>query len=402
MGSIPPAESIEYPQREIANLITSTGVTPSNTDLNQLSRGVQSGQLNYKDDTGTANAYAANLSPAPLAYVAGLCVVLKIANANTGPSVININSLGNKNIVHRDGSALIAGELLPGALVAFIYDGTAFQLAWSNVVAGAAINLTASRTVYVNGTTGHDTNYDGTAATVGSGHGPFATIGRAITEAFKYNPSALYAITIQIADGTYNENGLATPLIPGPSIILNGNASTPANVLINSTSGNCFTVRGPNSATISNLKGANSSSSSAAFSAAGSGASLTTSNTVSGVCAGYVFSAVSNGSITVGSHNFAATFVYGFTAVGSGFLQLAGGAVYTISAAATVGAFVFGVSGGSVEVNAASVPTFVNPGNVTGKKYSLSLNAIINTQGQSTSYFPGTLAGTLATGGQYG
>ena len=36
MGSIPPAASIEYPQREIVNLITDAEMTPTNSDLHQL------------------------------------------------------------------------------------------------------------------------------------------------------------------------------------------------------------------------------------------------------------------------------------------------------------------------------------------------------------------------------
>ena len=43
MGSIPPAASIENPQREIVNLITDAGGTPTDADLHQLARGVQSG-----------------------------------------------------------------------------------------------------------------------------------------------------------------------------------------------------------------------------------------------------------------------------------------------------------------------------------------------------------------------
>src|SRR4051812_33056939 len=69
MGSIPPAASIEYPQREIANLITDANLAaPSNSDLHQLAKAVQSGLLNSKDDSGTANAYSVTLVPAPTAY----------------------------------------------------------------------------------------------------------------------------------------------------------------------------------------------------------------------------------------------------------------------------------------------------------------------------------------------
>src|SRR5262247_3220585 len=82
-GSIPPAESIEYPQREIANLITDVGITPANTDLHQLSRSIQSGQLVYAVDTGTATAYSIALVPAPTKYFDGLAIWMVPANSNS-------------------------------------------------------------------------------------------------------------------------------------------------------------------------------------------------------------------------------------------------------------------------------------------------------------------------------
>lgn len=40
-GSIPPAESIEYPQREIVKAITDAGIVPNNNDLGQLSKAIR-------------------------------------------------------------------------------------------------------------------------------------------------------------------------------------------------------------------------------------------------------------------------------------------------------------------------------------------------------------------------
>ena len=115
MGSIPPAASIENPQREVVNTIIDAGLTPTDADLSQLAKAIQSGQLNYKHDTGTANAYAALLTPNPGSYFEGLGVILKILNSNTGASVLNLNSLGNKPIVRSDGlTALAKATCLPG------------------------------------------------------------------------------------------------------------------------------------------------------------------------------------------------------------------------------------------------------------------------------------------------
>lgn len=51
-GSIPPAASLEYPQREIVNAITAAGLTPTNGDLTQLWQAMQAAA-----QTSTSVAY---------------------------------------------------------------------------------------------------------------------------------------------------------------------------------------------------------------------------------------------------------------------------------------------------------------------------------------------------------
>ncbi len=45
--------------------------------------------------------------------------------------------------------------------------------------------------------------------------------------------------------------------------------------------------------------------------------------------------------------------------------------------------------------------TVVISGDATGRRYSASTNSIINTQNGGANFFPGTIAGTITTGGQY-
>lgn len=40
-------------------------------------------------------------------------------------------------------------------------------------------------------------------------------------------------------------------------------------------------------------------------------------------------------------------------------------------------------------------------GSVTGQRYLAASNGVINTESQGTSIFPGTIAGTTSSGGQY-
>ncbi|MDO3434319.1 hypothetical protein QWJ46_16690 [Rhizobium sp. CBN3] len=124
-GSKVPAAALETTQRELVALIGAAGIVPSNTDLAQAAKAVQSGKINYAAAGGTANALSAALTLAPTAYTVGLRVVLLIAAANTGAVTLNLNGLGAKAVTKIDGSALMANHLTPG-LVDLEYDGTKF------------------------------------------------------------------------------------------------------------------------------------------------------------------------------------------------------------------------------------------------------------------------------------
>jgi hypothetical protein len=121
MGSIPPAASIEYPQREIVNFINSSDLAPDNGDLTQLAKGVQSGTVSYGVDTGSANVLSAQLSPVPDQYAPGMMVRILVAQDNTGPSSLALNALGAANILE-NGATLVGGELLKNSVRLFIYN----------------------------------------------------------------------------------------------------------------------------------------------------------------------------------------------------------------------------------------------------------------------------------------
>ena len=82
----------------------------------------------YAADSGSANTYAITLAPALAAYAAGVRVVMKAANANTGASTINVNALGAKAITKSGTTALAGGEITAGMIVSMEYDGTQFQI----------------------------------------------------------------------------------------------------------------------------------------------------------------------------------------------------------------------------------------------------------------------------------
>jgi hypothetical protein len=126
-GSIPPASAFEYHQRELVQLITQAGFTPTDSDLSQVTKAVRQG-VNYFPAGGTANALT--IAPAlPLdAYRAGLKFNVKCIAANTGPATLQVGSLAAIPIVKPNGAALVAGDLYAGMIAGLIYDGAAFQV----------------------------------------------------------------------------------------------------------------------------------------------------------------------------------------------------------------------------------------------------------------------------------
>jgi hypothetical protein len=146
-GSIPPAASIEHPQREILKVITEAGLTPSATDLTQLWQAIKAiaaqqatqvvgdglEALNFTlsipfASVAGTNALTGTFEPNPGNLYLGMVLLMKIANANTGAVTLNANSKGAKAVVNIDGSDLAAGAFIAGSMVLAAYDGTKFQV----------------------------------------------------------------------------------------------------------------------------------------------------------------------------------------------------------------------------------------------------------------------------------
>jgi hypothetical protein len=83
---------------------------------------------NYAVDTGSVNAYAVTLSPAPasLSFLIGVPIRVQIANTNTGASTLTVNGLASTIINNVDGTAISANQIK--GVSQFIYDGTKFEL----------------------------------------------------------------------------------------------------------------------------------------------------------------------------------------------------------------------------------------------------------------------------------
>lgn len=136
-GSIIPAEMIEYTQREVVNCIQKGGYVPSDTDMFQLTRGVRRALFAFGIDTGSTNSISVALDPPLMAYAQGLEVRVLVASSNTAAVTIRINGLSTQQIVKKDGSTLMAGDLRAGGIAVLVHDGANFQL-----VSGAAGSTT--------------------------------------------------------------------------------------------------------------------------------------------------------------------------------------------------------------------------------------------------------------------
>jgi hypothetical protein len=209
-GSIPPAASIEYPQREIVALINATGVAPANSDLSQLARGVQHG-LNFAVAAGTPNAISVNLLPVPLVIHEGFVLWVRTIATNTDAVYVDVNALGGMEVLLMDGTPVKPASWGPGWYLGLVADAAGHWVLFSASasVLGGQTKLVANRDFYVNVNTGDDT-YNGSAPTLtpGTTNGPFKTIQKGATTVGQIDLNG-YTATVHVADGTYSGVGNA-------------------------------------------------------------------------------------------------------------------------------------------------------------------------------------------------
>lgn len=84
--------------------------------------------VTYAADSGVADAYVVTYSPAFTSYSAGMGLIVKIANANTGACTINVDGLGAKSIKTIAGGDPGSGDIPAGVIADLRYDGTNFIL----------------------------------------------------------------------------------------------------------------------------------------------------------------------------------------------------------------------------------------------------------------------------------
>lgn len=163
-GSIPCAEGLEYPQREIVNVITGAGLTPSNGDLTQLLKAVQaiaagatpnvpSVSLVHSgpDTSGTANAIViSTVTPAVTALADYQIYEVIPANSVTGGCTLEIASFSALPLQRQNGSAFVAGDAQAGVPFLVVKLGSAFRRLGSAPSDYASSGSSAANTVIQN------------------------------------------------------------------------------------------------------------------------------------------------------------------------------------------------------------------------------------------------------------
>ena len=251
--------------------------------------------------------------------------------------------------------------------------------------------LYADRTYYVR-TDGSDAN-DGLTDTAG---GAFLTVQKAI-DAGLYLDLNGFNLIIQIADGTYEDGfSIANSFIGRGTVYIQGNSTSPSNVVISTTGENCLTVSAAlKSFYITDMK-LQSATSGSCIRHDGTGI-LHYANIVFGNSADHHMISLSPSAKiqATGNYSIVGDATYHWLAMLGGVILVTFTAI-TLTGTPSFNTFASATRLGVMQVNGC---TFT--GSATGRRYNADTNGAISTGGGGANYLPGNSAGTTPTGGQY-
>lgn len=271
--------------------------------------------------------------------------------------------------------------------------GSIRELPAGDTLPGVRELLSAARTYYVR-TDGSDSN-TGLSNTAG---GAFLTIQKAIDVASALDNGG-WDITIQVADGTYSGSIALKSYVGSGLLILRGNSSSPANVLISTSTNSILAQSVIGKWSLEYFK-VQTSTGSLIVAQGG-----VTSLYITGLHFG---AAGPGGNPQVFADGAQITFVQsapctiagggGFNvyAINSGVIECSGMSITLTGTPAFTGAFAYTTRTGVIRM---AGNTF--NGASTGARYTATMNGVIDVSGAGASYLPGNAAGSTATGGQY-
>lgn len=259
---------------------------------------------------------------------------------------------------------------------------------WAEQMPGRT-RLGANTSLFV-ATTGNDAN---NGIVVGS---PYLTIQRAINVLANNVDLNGFTATVVVADGTYTGTILVGGGFVGNGIVqLQGNNTTPANCLLNVTGSALAASYGA----VIYAKGFKTAATVFGIVAQQGGSIIINGNWDFGACAVQV-AATDSGSyvLLANNYNITAGASFHIQATGGGEAYIPGGTTITLTGTpAFATSFVDIETAGILIINTTTTYT----GSATGKRYNASTNGVIYTNGQATTFLPGSIVGTTATGGQY-
>lgn len=251
--------------------------------------------------------------------------------------------------------------------------------------------LVADRNYYVR-TDGSNSN-NGLTNTSG---GAFLTIQNAIDVAAATLDLGGWSVYVNVGDGTYSGTVTMKSLVGGSNLYIIGNVTTPTNVIV-STTGTCFNngIAGMK-LTIKYLKATAISGNLFVTSSAGSVMSLW--GVDCGTATGGSHIATQGGLLYVDANytiSGGATYHYSASTFGEIYSN---GKTCTISGTPTFTDFANSSSMGLIY---GASNTWTGAVNAATRRYSASGISLINTFGSGSTYYPGGVPGTTASGGQY-
>ena len=251
--------------------------------------------------------------------------------------------------------------------------------------------LTANRTYYVR-TDGSDSN-TGLANTSG---GAFLTLQKAAAVIAETLDLGGFMATVSVADGTYTGGVVLPEYVGAGSVAYLGNATTPSNVVISTTSAGCFSAASAKNFTVNGFKLQTTTSGNCLM--ASRNAKIQFSNLEFGVCAGNHISS-SDGALIEAATNYTISGGAGVHVlfVEGGFVTISGKTVTLTGTPAFSSGFCYGRNVAGFVANACTFS-----GTATGVRYSINNAASCYVAGAATTYLPGSSAGTTAAGGVYG
>lgn len=334
------------------------------------------------------NPFSVLSAGALLPYV---IVAVDIGGNPTGEWESGFGSYPSANTLARN---TVLASSNAGALVNFSAGTKHVSIGFNGMMAGwIREKLSADRTYYVR-TDGSDSNTGLTNTSVGA----FLTIQKAIDVVCGTLDTAIYTVTIQVADGTYTGANALKYFSGGGSVIIQGNTGAMSNVIINPTSETCFTnTSGRAGWELHYMKLTTTTSGNGIY--CGRGSIMKFSNLDFGACPGsHQVMAEQGGKVqSQGNSTISGNAYSHFSATGTG-SEIRETGSYTCTLTGTPAFTHFALASNLAFIYSSSV---TYSGSATGQRYSAALNAVINTNGGGANYFPGNTTSAPVTGGQY-